>query len=185
MNKVKLIVSIILISNINSQVTIDFSSILSSGDGFSVEDNIIKIEKDHYNYGHILKGTNIDKSILVSVSETIIFDSLTLASTGKLNPLIIDKNCDVYLELRGTSSLVDSSTNENGGIIYLREGARLTIGGSGTLNLMINKFVAINGENSTSLKLNGGTIKIISTENSAGGIRLGGSCSEAPSVRSW
>ena len=170
MNKFKLIVSIIIISNINSDITIDLSSILSSGNGISVEDNIIKIG-EYYNY--VLKGTNIDKSILVSKSEKIIFDSLTLTSTGKLNPLIIDKNCDVSLELRGTSSLVDSSTNESGGIIYLREGAKLTIYGSGTLNLMINKFVAINGENS-SLVLNGGTIKIISTENSAGGIKLGG-----------
>ena len=171
MNKFKLIVSIIIISNINSDITIDLSSILSSGNGISVEDNIIKIG-EYYNY--VLKGTNIDKSILVSKSEKIIFDSLTLTSTGKLNPLIIDKNCYVSLELRGTSSLVDSSANENGGIIYLREGAKLRIYGPGTLNLMINKFVAINGENSASLELNGGTIKIISTEKSAGGIKLGG-----------
>ena len=170
MNKVTLILSIILISNIYSDITIDFSSNLSSGDGFTVEDNIIKLENS---YNHLLKGTNIDKSILVSASKKIIFDSFTLANTGKLTPLIIDKNCDVDLELRGTSSLVDSSTNENEGIIYLREGANLTIYGSGTLNLMINKFVAINGKNS-SLVLNGGTIKIISTENSAGGIKLGG-----------
>ena len=178
MIQVKIFFPIFLILSIRAQKTIDFSSTLTSSEGVSVKDNIINIYDDYYSSGYRtdfrLTGTNIDKSILVSFSSTLYLDSLTLASTSKLTPLIIDKNCDVRLELRGISSLVDSASNENGGIIHLREGSKLTIYGSGTLNLMINKFVAINGENSTLLELNGGTIKIISTENSAGGIKLGG-----------
>ena len=165
MNIIKILIPIILIITIKADTTINLSSELVSGDGFQVHDNIIVL---NYNKGYYkLTGTNIDKSIIVSKPATLYFDSLTLASTGKLTPLIIDNNCEVNLYLSGTSSLVDSSTNENGGIIYLREGAKLKISGQGTLNLMVNSLVAINGDNSTSLELNGGNIKIFSNENLA------------------
>lgn len=179
MIKFTIFLSIIFLALGITEQTIYFSSPLASGNGFTFDENIITLTsyqnyyEDYRDRTFRLVETNIDKSILVSSSAKIILDSLTLVSSGKLTPLIIDKNCDVILELRGTSNLVDSSTNENGGIIHLREGAKLTITGSGILNLMINKFVAINGENSTSLYLNGGIIKIISTENSAGGIKIG------------
>ena len=175
MNIIKILIPIILIIAIKAQ-TINFSSNLVSGDGFQVNDNIIILTEYDCSWrcrsDFVLTGTNIDKSIIVSKSATLYLDSLTLASTGKLTPLIIDNNCEVKLELEGTSSFVDSSTNENGGIIFLREGAKLKISGKGTLNLMINSLVAINGDNSTSLELNGGNIKIFSTENSAGGLNI-------------
>ena len=57
--------------------------------------------------------------------------------------------------------------------MYLKEGAKLSIKGGGTLNLMINNHFGIYGDNSTSLEINEGTIKKISTETSAGGINVG------------
>ena len=166
---IKICFSLILIFSINSQ-TIDFSSNLQSGIGFTVEGNIITINeysrRYYYPYDYTtndfkLSGTNIDKTIIVKSSVNLHLDSLTLASTGKLTPIIIENNCEVNLELNGVSSLVDSQTNENKGIIYLKEGAKLKIYGGGTLNLMINNYFGIYGENSTSLEINGGTIKII------------------------
>ena len=181
MRIIKICFSLILIFSINSQ-TIDFSSNLQSGTGFTVEGDIITIKeysgRTYSSYGYTTKdfkliGTNIDKSIIVTSSVNLHLDSLTLASTGKITPIIIENNCEVNLELNGVSSLVDSSTNENKGIIYLKEGAKLKIYGGGTLNLMINNYFGIYGENSTYLEINGGTIKIISTETSAGGINIG------------
>ena len=37
-----------------------------------------------------------------------VFDSFTLATTGKLTPLIIDKNCDVSLELKNGNLMASS-----------------------------------------------------------------------------
>ena len=172
---VNIFYTLILILSINAIPTIDFSSDLKSGDGYKVEGDYIYINRYGYNpYNEFnLNGINIDKNIIISTSAKLYLNSLTIANTGKLTPIIIDKNCDVTIDLRGRSSFVDSSENENGGVLYLREGAKLTIAGSGTLNLMVNKLMAINGANSTSLEINGGTIKIISTESSAGGIKLG------------
>ena len=95
------------------EVTIDFSS-LSSGEGYIVNDNTVVI----FTSGkYILKGKNTDKNILVSSSSTLIFDSLSLTSTGSLTPLIIDTSNSVTMILSGYSSLVDSPSNENEGVI--------------------------------------------------------------------
>ena len=69
--------------------------------------------------------------------------------------------------------MIDSSSNENDGTIYLDKGANLTILRTGTLNITPNKFMAINGTNSTYLIVNGGpTINIKSTSSYVGGIYL-------------
>ena len=168
MNSLKRILLVILILSINADETIDFSS-LSSGTGYTVSDNTVTISTSGT---YTLKGTNTNKCILVSTSATLILSSLSLTSSGSLTPLIIDSSNSVIMTLSGSSTLQDSSSNENEGVIYLRSGASLTISGDGTLNLNPNKNMAINGTDSTSLTVNGGTIKVTSSSSNVGGIYL-------------
>ena len=81
MKMIKNILFFALILTIKSDETIDFSSTLSSGTGYSVSDNTVTISSE---------GTNTNKNIIVSSSATLIFNSLSLTSTGSLTPLIID-----------------------------------------------------------------------------------------------
>ena len=168
MKEIKKIILLILIISIKSDETIDFSS-LSSGTGYTVSDNTVTISTAGT---YTLKGTNTNKSILVSSASTLILDSLTLTSSGSLTPLIIDSSNSVTMTLSGTSTLTDSSSNENEGVIYLKSGASLTISGDGTLNINPNKNMAINGTSSTSLTVNGGNIKVTSSSSGVGGIYL-------------
>ena len=168
MKAIKNILFLVLILSIKSDETIDFSS-LSSGTGYSISGNTITISSDGT---YTLKGTNTDKTILVSSASTLVLDSLTLTSSGELTPLIIDSSKSVSMVLSGTSTLTDSSSNENEGVIYLKSGASLTISGDGTLNINPNKNMGINGTDSTSLTVNGGTIAISSSSSDVGGIYL-------------
>ena len=86
-----------------------------------------------------LTGSLTDKQIIVSSSCTINLSSLTLSNSGSLTPILISESQEVELALIGESTLIDSSTNENNGTIYLQSGASLTISGEGTLNkILIN-----------------------------------------------
>ena len=76
------------------------------------------------------------------------------------------------MTLSGESTLIDSSSNENEGVIYLKSGSSLTISGDGTLNLTPNKNMAINGTDSTSLTVNEGNIIVTSSTSGVGGIYL-------------
>ena len=168
MKVMKKIIFFLLIISIKSDATIDFSS-LSSGTGYTVNGNTVTISEDGT---YTLTGTNTDKSILVSSSATLVLNSLSLTSTGSLTPIIIDSSKSVTMTLSGTSTLTDSSSNENEGVIYLNSGASLTISGDGTLNLTPNKNMAINGTSSTSLTVNGGNIQVTSSSSGVGGIYL-------------
>ena len=168
MRIIKSLIILSLILLIKSDETIDFSS-LSSGTGYTVSDNTVTISSDGT---YTLQGTNSNKNIIVSSSAILILNSLSLTSTGTLTPLIIDSSNSVSITLSGTSTLVDSSLNENEGVIYLRSGASLTISGSGTLNLTPNKNMAINGTDSTSLTVDGGNIVVSSSTSGIGGIYL-------------
>lgn len=163
------IIFLLFIISIKCDETIDFSSSLSSGKGYTVNDNTVTIFSDGI---FTLKGTSINKNILVSSNCSLILDSLSLNSNGTLTPLIIESYNSISMHLKGSSILIDSSSNENEGIIYLKSGASLNISGDGTLNLIPNKNMAINGTNSTSLTVNGGNIKITSTSSETGGIYL-------------
>lgn len=76
----------------------------------------------------------------------------------------------------GTSTLGDSLLNKNNGVINIDEGATLTIKKNGTLNLIPNKFVGIYGTKTSSLIIDGGLIKINSTEDDFGRIYIGREC---------
>ena len=99
--------------------------------------------------------------------------SFKLTNSGDFTPIVISSGKEVEIVLTGESFLSDSSNNENDGIIFLQSEATLIISGSGTLNINPNKLMAINGEDSTSLTVNGGpTIKIESNSSDAGGIYI-------------
>ena len=114
MNSLKRILLVILILSINADETIDFSS-LSSGTGYTVSDNTVTISTSGT---YTLKGTNTNKRILVSTSATLILSSLSLTSSGSLTPLIIDSSNSVIMTLSGSSTLQDSSSNENEGVSF-------------------------------------------------------------------
>ena len=75
---------------------------------------------------------------------------LTFTSSGSLTPLIIDSSNSATMTSSGISTLTDSSSNENEGVIYLKSGANLTISGDGTLYFTPYKNMAINWTSSTS-----------------------------------
>ena len=169
--------------------TINLSSPLKSGegDGYTIEEDSICIKTYSNRYVNnifgsyfyiytdnrfILTGTNVDKTIIIQSSSFIYLDSVTLTSKGIT--IIIEENCQVDFILRGKSSLINSVVNENMGNIYLKEGAILKIYGQGILNLIVNKFFGLYGESNSSLEIVEGTLKIISTENSVGGIYIDG-----------
>ena len=180
---IRIIITLYLFLLINTDEipTIDFSSELKSReeDGFSSEGDYLTIKtypsryvgyNDYTTNRFILTGTNVDKTIIINSTSFIYLNALTL--TSKESSIIIEKNCQVEFILTGKSSLINSAVSENMGNIYLKEGAKLTISGQGTLNLIVNKFFGIYGEISSSFEMREGTLKIISTENSLGGIHV-------------
>jgi hypothetical protein len=156
-----------LLIYVHSSTQISFST---SGTGYTVSDNIVTIAGDD---SYDLSGDLSDKKIIVSSSCTLNFNSFSLKNNGSLTPLIISENQAVKIVLTDESTLQDSSTNENNGTIYLQKGASLTISGTGTLNIIPNKYMAINGTEETSLTVNdGATIDISSESSDVGGIYL-------------
>ena len=161
-----LIISQFLFSQ--STITIAFDD-PPIGQGYTVSDNIITIE---IGGPYELTSEQEDKSIIISTSCTIYSNNFNLINYENLTPLIIKENIAVELILVGESTLQDSVSNDNDGTIYLQKGASLTISGEGTLNIIPNKYMAINGTNDTSLTVNGGEIQITSEANTVGGIYL-------------
>ena len=160
-----LVIYLFLFINVLTSTTISFSS---SGDGYTVSGNVVTITSDGE---YDITGTQTDKQIIVSSSCTINLNTFTLTNSGSLTPILVDEEQTLNLVLNGESTLLDSSTNENDGTIYLAEGASLIISGTGTLNINPYKLMAINGTDETSLTVNDGpTINIQSTSSNAGGI---------------
>jgi len=158
----------IIVLFIKSDTTIDFSSTLSDGAGYSISGSTVTISSEGT---YILTGTGTNKNLVISSDATLTLNSLSLTSSSSLTPIIISSGKTVTMKLTGTSSLTDSSSNSNEGIIYLNSGSSLTISGDGTLNLTPNKNMAINGTTDTSLTVNGGKINI-SSNSQIGGIYL-------------
>ena len=158
---------IYLFSVSNIQSSIDFSS---SGTGYTVSENEVTISGGET---YDLEGSQTNKQITVSKSCILNLNSFSLTNSGTLTPLLIKENQAVTLVLTGSSTLQDSSTNEAEGTIYLESGASLIISGTGTLNLVPNKLLAINGTDATSLTINdGATINIESSSSNSGGVYL-------------
>ena len=170
MRFIYIIIFLSLSLNIFGQVSTPIS-FTNSGTGYTLSDNIVTITVDGtYN----LTGSVRDKQIIVSSSCTLNLNSFSLINSGTLTPVIINTNKKVELILTGESTLQDSSTNINSGIIYLQKEANLTISGTGTLDLNPNRSFAIYGLANTSLIVNdGANINIFSTSTNIGGIYLG------------
>ena len=172
MRLIYIIIFLSLSLDIFTQVSTPIS-FTNSGTGYILSGNTVTINIDGT---YDLTGSVIDKQIIVSSSCTLNFNSFSLINSGSLTPLIINANKKVKLFLKGESTLQDSSTNNNLGIIYLQNGATLTIAGTGTLTLNPNKSFAIYGLANTSLIVNdGANINISSTSTNIGGIHLGNS----------
>ena len=151
--KVIFIIFIIYFSSfikVESSTTVNFDT---SGEGYTVSGDVITLT----GAGPFdLTGDYYSKKIIVSSSCKLNLNSLDLTNVESLTPLIISENKAVELVLAGESTLIDSSHNENEGIIYLQKGASLTISGTGKLNLSPSKNMAINGTEGTSLTVNDG-----------------------------
>ena len=145
-------------------------SFTSSGDGYTVSDNIITITGEG---PFELTGTQTNKVIIISSSCTLYLNSFSLTNTESLTPIIISSNKNVILSLLSDSTLIDSSFNINKGIIFLQNKSSLTITGTKIFNLFPNKFMAIYGTLGTSLIVNDGAeINIKSSSSNIGGIFL-------------
>lgn len=150
------------------EINIDIST-TSEGEDFEVKENVITLNGEKT---YILTGTSTDKSIVISSSCSLTLNGLSLSEEGGLTPIVINENCKVSLILSGESNLQDSSQNTRDGVIYLNTGAELTITGSGSLNIIPNKYMAINGTVSTFLTMESGNIQITSSSSVVGGIYL-------------
>lgn len=169
MRLIYIIIFLSLSSNISSQASTPIS-FTNSGKGYTLSGNTVTITEDGK---YDLTGSVTDKQIIVSSSCTLNLNSFSLINSGPLTPIIINVNKKVELILTSESTLQDSSTNINSGIIYLKSGVSLTISGIMTLNLNPNKSFAIYGLTSTSLIVNdGANIKISSNSTNIGGIYL-------------
>lgn len=162
-----LIISTSILFIYSSQTAIDFTQ---SGTGYTVSGNIVTISTDGT---YELTGSQTDKKIIISSTATLNLNSLSLINNAALTPIVISSNKAVNLVLSDTTTLQDSSINENYGVIYLENGASLTISGKGTLNLNPKNYFAVYGVYGTSLTVNDGAkISITSTATRVGGIYL-------------
>lgn len=170
MKSSKIIIFFFLIILINSdEIEIDFSKLDENPNYYIIERNTVILSKENVNY--TLKGESNIYNIKVSSSCSIKLDSLKLTSPA-FAAILIEENKEVIVNLNGNSELIDTSSNQNDGVIYLNEEAKLIIEGEGTLNIYPNKHMAIFGVESSSLTVNNGTINIKSTANDVGGIYL-------------
>ena len=160
---------IILINTDDKEIKIDFSNTLTTNSDYTVERNTVILSKEDIVYN--LTGTSNNYNIKVSASCSIILNSLKLSSPS-FAPILIEENKVVNINLTGESTLSDKSSNQNEGVIYLNEEAKLIINGEGILNISPNKHMGIFGKESSSLIVNGGTINIKSNANNVGGIYL-------------
>ena len=150
---------------IKGEITID------NCNNYIIDNNTINIAYSNNNYVCRLSGHTFNKSIILSNSISVTLDSLILISTGSLTPIIIEKNSEIKLNIRGNSYITDSPINENEGVIFMKEGSKLIIEGS-ILNINPNKKMAIKGEKDTSFCWKNGKINIFSTSSNAGGIYI-------------
>ena len=165
LKNVLIILFIFSLSNVQSAINFD-----TSGTGYTVSGNVVTISGGGT---YDLENSQTDKNIIISKSCTLNLNSFSLTNSGSLTPILVSASQTLTLVLTGSSTLQDSSTNENEGIIYLESGASLIISGTGTLKLAPNKMMAINGTDSTSLTVNdGATINIQSSSSNAGGVYL-------------
>ena len=153
LKNVLIILFIFSLSNVQSAINFD-----TSGTGYTVSGNVVTISGGGT---YDLENSQTNKNIIISKSCTLNLNSFSLTNSGSLTPILVSASQTLTLVLTGSSTLQDSSTNKNEGIIYLESGASLIISGTGTLKLAPNKMMAINGTDSTSLTVNdGATINI-------------------------
>ena len=114
-------------------------SFTNPGTGYSISGNIFTITSDGT---YELTGSQTNKQIIVASLSKIYLNSFSLINNDNLTPLIINSNKNVEIILQEESTLQDSSTNSNNGIIYLQSYSSLIISGTGTLNLNPNKQMA-------------------------------------------
>jgi len=151
----------------SASTTISFET---AGSGYAISGNAVTINSEGT---YELSDVNNNKKIIISSSCTLNLNSFTLINTDTLTPILISANKVVEFVLSGESTLKDSSTNENEGVIYLQNGASLTISGTGTLNINPTTYMAINGTQGTSLIVNdGANIRVQSESTTVGGIYL-------------
>ena len=94
--------------------TISFSS---SGTGYTLTENTVTINTDG---DYDLTNSYTNKQIVISSSSTLNLNSFSLINSNTLTPIIISSTKNVELILSGESTLQDSSSNLNDGVIYLK-----------------------------------------------------------------
>ena len=163
MKSLNIIILLNLSLYIISQTSIPIS-FTNPGTGYTIAGNIVTITTAGT---YDLTGSETDKQIIVASSVKLNLNFFSLINTGNLSPIIINSNQNVEFILSAESTLQDSSTNTNNGVIYLQNSATLSISGTGTLNINPNKSRAVYGLTGASFRAN---IKISSNLANIGGI---------------
>ena len=122
----KLFIIIILLNlslYIKTQTSIPIS-FTNPGTGYTISGNVVTITTAGT---YDLTGSVTDKQIIVASSSKLNLNSFSFINDENLSPIIINSNQNVELILSGESTLQDSSSNVNNGVIYLQNSATLTI----------------------------------------------------------
>ena len=137
--------NIIILLNLSLYIKTQTSipiSFTNPGTGYTISGNVVTITTAGT---YDLTGSVTDKQIIVASSSKLNLNSFSFINDENLSPIIINSNQNVELILSGESTLQDSSSNVNNGVIYLQNSATLTISGTGTLNINPNKSRAVYG----------------------------------------
>ena len=163
--------NIIILLNLSLYIKTQTSipiSFTNPGTGYTISGNVVTITSAGT---YDLTGSVTDKQIIVASSSKLNLNSFSFINNENLSPIIINSNQNVELILSGESTLQDSSTNTNNGVIYLQSSVTLTISGTGILNINPNKSRAVYGLTGASFIVNNGAnIKISSNLANIGGI---------------
>ena len=124
MTKIYLFILLIFFTNEETEIKIDLeSSSLTSGTGYVVTDEFITFNQPGT---YTLSNYSFRALRITSSQVTLNLDHIHVSSDSH-PALIIDKNCEATLMIMSTNVLMDTITNEKDGVIYMDEGAKLTI----------------------------------------------------------
>ena len=138
----------------------------SSTECLTVDDNFITFKCSGE---YTLTGSSQRGLIISSSGLTLNLNAVQITTTGTSTPIIIKQNYATTINLIGTNTLQDSAQNEKSSVIYMDYGSRLTISSENrdtavtNLNLKPSTGKGINGEQSTTLEIDGGVIALGST----------------------
>ena len=135
-----------------------------TGSGYSISGTNLSISAAGV---YKLTGSCANGSVTVKASTTgvtLILDDLTLTSTSA-GPIVCNKNTEVTIEAVGTSTLTETGSSSEGAGIKAKGSSKLTLTGSGILNVVGNIKNGIKGAAETEIIVSDLTLNIDALNN--------------------